>query len=860
MTRKSYLDFDLLIDPKEQGYQVQVVKSPTGDASTEFSLPFSVLEIDNFLLRIGRPRRGVRRVESSEREAARAFGTTLFRSIFKDAVGMQFHASLGKALEQGSGLRLRLRLTSTPELVDIPWEYLFDPDLGNFIVLSAETPLVRYLALSQSAAKLTVEPPLRILVMISSPNDLASLNVSEEWCKLKESLAELEQRGGVTLELLENASLTALQRRLRQGTFHIFHFVGHGVFDTQAQDGVLLLTNEYGGSSAVSGRDLGTMLHDHRSLRLVVLNSCEGGRASRSDPFSGAAQSLVQQGIPAVIAMQFEITDEAAIALAHEFYSALADGYPVDAALAEARKGIFARGNDVEWGTPVLYMRSPDGHIFDVARAAEGTLSSSKVLILEAKLPPEPAATRPKLAGKISVAATTEFKPVRTFRTSLTTDWSCFTEGSSAIWVSDGKQVELFDFGGPEPAERWFLPDLRWKSILPVIWQGSLVCSDWDGNLWLFNRNTRGRGERLHHARYCDLPIHRLVTGDQGELVAATWDGGILIWDAKGQQLLQTPSGTVPYLPLSVLPCPCGRVAVVDQGGYLRLFDAAGNELWTWRADGKVSTVWHDGTEDERIGFFLLVDQRQVIQIRAGEHGTQSIAFGAPVSHVSHLMRQSGDGETVVAVVGRGLEWLSWWPLRIITHPRAPHNFDARECIALSDPQRRAARIALALDATGRLLSLEDDNLRTHPAPATRSMKLDSTGRFIYVALEDTIEVYRNPAFSPTAPSVSLERIEGELAVGRYQQLRFIVRNAGAAPIGRIQARLDGKAGYVVSQDQVDQCATLLPGEVVVLSFRVKASECGELSLVLYLEIEDEAGPPTWPKQFDVAVSAYERG
>ena len=64
--------------------------------------------------------------------------------------------------------------------------------------------------------------------------------------------------------------------------------------------------------------------------------------------------------------MQFEITDQAAVVFAQEFYSALADNYPVDAALTEARKAIFARGNKIEWGTPVLYMRAPDGRIFDV--------------------------------------------------------------------------------------------------------------------------------------------------------------------------------------------------------------------------------------------------------------------------------------------------------------------------------------------------------------------------------------------------------------------------------------------------------------------------------------------------------------
>jgi hypothetical protein len=43
----------------------------------------------------------------------------------------------------------------------------------------------------------------------------------------------------------------------------------------------------------------------------------------------------------------------------------------VDAALTEARRAVFAADNDVEWGTPVLYMRAPDGRIFDVEPLTE---------------------------------------------------------------------------------------------------------------------------------------------------------------------------------------------------------------------------------------------------------------------------------------------------------------------------------------------------------------------------------------------------------------------------------------------------------------------------------------------------------
>ncbi len=371
MAQMDYLDFDLQIERSGDNYCARVLDSPAGQASIEFSLPFSDLEIENFLLRAGRTRRGVRRLQSPEIEAAKNFGGTLFQAIFDRDVKTCLADSLTAAQQQGAGLRLRLRFAGTPELFDLPWEYLHNPALNRFISLSNETPLVRYIDLPEKIKPLEVRPPLKVLVMIASPGDYPTLDVAEEWTRLKASLRDLEQRGLVVIERLETASLAALQRQLRQGEYHIFHFIGHGMFDQQTQDGVLLLEDERGRGRAVSGQYLGTLLHDARTLRLAILNACEGARTSRSDPFAGAAQSLVQQGVPAVIAMQFEITDQAAITLSREFYAALADGYPVDAALVEARKAIFAQGNDIEWGTPVLYLRAPDGRIFDVSQQAE---------------------------------------------------------------------------------------------------------------------------------------------------------------------------------------------------------------------------------------------------------------------------------------------------------------------------------------------------------------------------------------------------------------------------------------------------------------------------------------------------------
>jgi CHAT domain-containing protein len=117
----------------------------------------------------------------------------------------------------------------------------------------------------------------------------------------------------------------------------------------------------------VSGDQLGMILRDFSSLRLAVLNACDGARASHTDSFSGVTGSLVKRDIPAVIAMQSEISDEAAIAFATSFYDAIAAGSAVDASLAAARLSMFAeRSDDIEWGTPVLFMRAPDGRIFDL--------------------------------------------------------------------------------------------------------------------------------------------------------------------------------------------------------------------------------------------------------------------------------------------------------------------------------------------------------------------------------------------------------------------------------------------------------------------------------------------------------------
>ena len=362
----TYDEFSIRIQPGGDGRYQVVAGAPDGStASGTFALPFTETELDNFVLRVGRQRMTVRGYRSAQMEEAKRFGARLFEALIVDDVRDVFRAARGAAESNRRGLRVTLYLTDVPELMGVPWEYLYEQP--RFLAQSIYSPVVRSLDLTEVRAPHPVTLPLNVLGMVSRPRGFGALDVAREKEKLATALTPLCERGMVTLDWLELGTLRQLDEAIgRAGEVHVFHYIGHGAYDTRADGGILVLENDHGEPHEVSGEELGSLLQDERSLRLAVLNSCEGARSSHVDPFSGVASSLVQYGIPAVIGMQFEITDEAAISFATRLYTSLAGGYPVDAALAQSRRSIFAAGNDIEFGTPVLFLRGADTHLFDL--------------------------------------------------------------------------------------------------------------------------------------------------------------------------------------------------------------------------------------------------------------------------------------------------------------------------------------------------------------------------------------------------------------------------------------------------------------------------------------------------------------
>ena len=366
-----FLDFDLEIGfGADRAYPVTVLYSPAGEARGVMRFPAddrtltSVLaNLRTALLDSDHQRRAA---PSPGQRAVREFGQALFDALFTGEVRSRYDVSQQQAANADVGLRLRLRIRP-PELAVLPWEYLYDAREGDYLCLSRNTPIIRYPELPQAVQPLPVVKPLRILGVVAAPRDLPALDVGQEQARIGRALASLQAGGQVHLTWLAESTVRALQQALRAGPWHIFHFVGHGGFDSASDEGFVVLTNDTGQSQPLFATQLARLLADQRSLRLVLLNACEGSVSSEHDIFSSVAAILTRRGMPAVLAMQDVITDQAALEFARAFYEAVADGLPVEAAVSEGRKTVsLVVGNTVEWGTPVLTMRAPEGTLFAV--------------------------------------------------------------------------------------------------------------------------------------------------------------------------------------------------------------------------------------------------------------------------------------------------------------------------------------------------------------------------------------------------------------------------------------------------------------------------------------------------------------
>ncbi|RPJ56533.1 MAG: CHAT domain-containing protein, partial [Dehalococcoidia bacterium] len=298
----------------------------------------------------------------------RELGEALFNSLFDGKLSQDFVGLYNQVVhDEKKLLRIELDIDeqTLPEVAALPWEFLCVPKSANLgtLWLGAEPNLIfsrrRRQWFLPHRLQLGAGEKLRIGLAIASPNDLGPVVYQTVLADLEKLIQEQGQRFEL-LPVVQEATPKELDRLLAKQP-HIFHFIGHGQFNQ------LALVKPTKSALWTNADDFADLLNRHRP-GVVLLQACEGGTLSDEQAFVGVASQVVAQNVPVVVAMQYKVSNGTASLFARHFYERLAEGLPIDAAAQEARREIALQTNmynSREFATPVLFMRAPDGYLFE---------------------------------------------------------------------------------------------------------------------------------------------------------------------------------------------------------------------------------------------------------------------------------------------------------------------------------------------------------------------------------------------------------------------------------------------------------------------------------------------------------------
>jgi hypothetical protein len=356
-----YADLEISLYRRDaDGYAVQLRHSPPG----------SDADIDPLRGELALARFDFSALREQELDSV-GYGRLLSTSVFADpALRQALAAARASADTDGVPLRLRLAVSrAESELHSLRWETLRDPEGDTPLLLGERILFSRYLSSGDWRKVLPrAEGDLRALVAIADPTDLAGyapagrplapLDVAGERARAATGLA------GIPLTDLASsgATLTNLIAELQNG-YDVLYLVCHGaVIDGEPR---LWLVDEAGRADVVDGQELVRRVYELlRPPRLVVLISCRSSgpaRAGEGAALAALGPRLAAAGVPAVLAMQGDVSVSTMAAFLPVFFAELRQDGQIDRALAVARGAVRERH---DWWMPVLFMRLKSGSLW----------------------------------------------------------------------------------------------------------------------------------------------------------------------------------------------------------------------------------------------------------------------------------------------------------------------------------------------------------------------------------------------------------------------------------------------------------------------------------------------------------------
>jgi hypothetical protein len=362
MNAMLYHDLEIMLSPDAKFYRVDVRASqPGSDADTRFGA-----RLPDGSLNIGELKR-----LALEQEFER-YGEELASGLLRCP---ELRQALGEAqaVAQAENAALRIRLfidCRASELHELYWETLRESVTELPLLMSERLVFSRYLNSSDwTPVKQRALRDLRALLVVANPNDLAG------WKPDGRELAPIDVKGelrrarmalhNIAADALSDVTLENIFARLREG-YDVIYLVCHGSLGPDGKP-LLWLMNETGAARPVNGEDFvsGLKLLQKRPS-LIVLASCQSAgsdEASSADKgvLAALGPKLAAAGIPAVIAMQGNITMQTSAAFMQKFFAELCVDGQIDRAVAVARGEVRGRP---DWWIPVLFMRLKSGRLW----------------------------------------------------------------------------------------------------------------------------------------------------------------------------------------------------------------------------------------------------------------------------------------------------------------------------------------------------------------------------------------------------------------------------------------------------------------------------------------------------------------
>ncbi len=312
-------------------------------------------------------------------------GKSLAKMLFDYPIVTQTLAEPIKSVQRDTNSRFRIYLDfkdNAGEIALLPWEYLMLEGLGKDVQTffpaadrNSQFDLIRSISPKKAQPfDFTIVPNAKLQVILikasTTDNTIDKITWDKWFTSMKDNFLNDIEFYTIEEPTQENINLQLDEYVNNIEGPYIVHYVGHA--KVEEDEGYISLVDDNSASFWMPDVEFAKLFRQYsrRSPHVVILQACYSGQITRFDATqkSGIAMQVAyESSVPAVIAMQNEITEEVGFTFVTKFYKSLAAGDDVAKATTKGRTYLGCSYKEKQtvpdyasniFGTPVLFLTS----------------------------------------------------------------------------------------------------------------------------------------------------------------------------------------------------------------------------------------------------------------------------------------------------------------------------------------------------------------------------------------------------------------------------------------------------------------------------------------------------------------------